>query len=399
MPLFRYRAISESGSLVRGEQVASSLDGLEEDLAARGLLLQKGSAKWLPAHLPQRGRVKAEDLLHLCQELSSLFRAGLTVPAALGVASERPGQPRLEKTLNRVREDVRQGSQLSEALGQHPEIFDSLLLAAVRTGEKMGELAPALARYQESLRRRIELQRKISQAFAYPIFLLVTTAIALGILFVFVLPRFTELYAGFGAQIPWPTRMLMTVVENLGWFLGLFLVVGVGGWFAFRFWTSSVKGRRRWDRFKAGLPFIGALLRARSSAHLARVLGDLQAAGTPLVAAIRTASETHPDKEGAARLEKVGEMVAAGEGVGEALRQEALLPPTALKMVEAGEASSDLERLFREVSDFLEEDLTHRLSRMMALVEPALMLGMGVLIGGIILVMYLPIFRLASVVQ
>src|SRR6266851_5053271 len=315
MPLYAYVALAENGAYLMGETVAASEEALRTELSGRGLLVQQVRSKRPGLGLRSR-RVRPEEFALFNQEFMALVRAGLTVLNALALASDRPDSPALGKILARVHEDVRNGVSLSDACARHPEAFERLYLAAVRTGEKTGDLAAVLALYQDYLRHRVALRKKVSQALAYPMFLLIALMLILAVLFVFVMPRFVAMYADLGAALPFPTRVLLSIVDHL-YIVGPALV----GIAALAAW-----GWRSW-------------------------------------------------------------------------RATALMPPMAARMIEVGEASGGLDAMLAEVARFYEEVLDSRLARVMALIEPLLMLLMGLLIGGIIIVMYLPVFHMADIIK
>ena len=329
----------------------------------------------------------------------ALTRAGLTIPDGLALAANRPDSPSLGRTLGRVYDDVRNGAPLSEACARYPETFDRLYVATIRTGEKTGDVAKVLARYQDYLRHRIALRKKLSQALAYPAFLLVALALILIVLFTFVMPRFVAMYADLGAALPLPTRILLVIVDHLyiaGPVLGAVVVLAVIGW---RRLVANEAGRRWVDNAKERLPYVGPLQRIVSAAHLARSLSTLLAGGTPLVEALRTASSSITNQVYLDRLAVVIEQVTGGSSLAKAVRSTALMPEMAARMVEVGEASGGLETMLAEIAQFYEEMLDHRLARVMALIEPLLMLLMGLFIGGIIIIMYLPVFHMADIIK
>ena len=398
MPHYAYIALAENGATLTGESVAASEEALRAELSGRGFLVQQVRPKGAGLGLRAR-RVRPEEFALFNQEFMALARAGLTVPDALALASDRPDSPMLAKVLVRVLEDVRNGVSLSDACARHPEAFERLYLAAVRTGEKTGDFAAVLARYQDYLRHRVALRKKVSQALAYPMFLLVALVLILAVLFVFVMPRFVAMYADLGAELPFPTRVLLAIVEHLyavGPALVGIAVLAVWGW---RRWLSTERGRRRLDRMRERLPYVGELARIVTAAQLARSLSTLLAGGTPLVEALRTAASSLTNQLYLDRLELATKQVTEGSGLAQAVRATALMPPMAARMIEVGEASGGLDAMLAEVAKFYEEALDNRLARVMALVEPLLMLLMGLLIGGIIIVMYLPVFHMADIIK
>jgi len=399
MPVYTYTALAENGTRTQGEESALSEQALREDLARRGFMALELRAKRSGLGLPTRQRVKPEAFLLLNQEFTALLRAGLTIPEALRLAAERPDSPQLSKVLQHVEEDVRGGMSLSEACAQHGDVFDGLYLAALKTGEKTGALPQVLAKYQANLRHRVELARKVGHALAYPAFLLITLLVILVVLFVFVLPRFVSLYADFGAQLPGPTRVLITLVETMPYLLPLLLVLGVVGWMSWHRLLRDEKTRVRVDALKERLPLLGGIYRHTASAQLARTLETLLSGGTTLVEAMQITAESLPNRHRAELLKEVRRRVMEGVSLASAMAATKIMPPTAVKMIEVGEAGGGLEDMLTEVAIFHEEALSNSMTRMMALIEPILMLLMGVFVGGIIIVMYLPIFYIVDVIK
>lgn len=399
MPRYTYTALSQTGLAMRGEEVAGSAQELAQQLADRGLFVQKIASQSAGWRLFRRDTAKPEDFLLFNHEFIALIRAGLTIPDALALVADRPDNPRFTQLLRRVFEDVRGGTALSEACARHPEVFDSLYISALRTGEKTGDLRAVLARYQDYLRHRVALRKKVSRALAYPLFLLVALALILAVLFTFVLPRFVAMYADFGAQLPWATQVLLGLVQNLPIVVIATVGLGTACWFAWRRFSGTAAGRLAIDRFKERIPYIGAIQREVAVAQLARSLGALLAGGTPLVEALRTVQGAISNRSYAERLKRATDLVSQGNGLAKAMREQTLMPQTAAKMIEVGEASGNLDNMLSEVAGFYEESLDNRLARLMTLIEPVLMLLMGVLIGGIIIVMYLPIFNMADIIR
>ena len=399
MPQYRYSALSHNGALVAGESAAASPEDLKTELESHGLHVQRISLKRHWRELWRRSAVRPQALLLLVQELVSLTRAGLPLTDVLALAADRPGEPALARVLGRILKDVRAGQLLSQACAVHPDVFDPLFLAALRTGEKTGELSTVLARYQEFLRRQVALRKKISQALAYPIFLLLALVVILGVMFAFVMPRFVSMYANFDAQLPLPTRWLLAAVQHFPVLVLAAFALGLPLLWGWRALAAQPAGRLRIDQWKLRVPLLAGAVRTAALAHLARSLATLLAGGTPLVEALRTVHESFPNRAYALKLVAVTAQVTQGESLTRAMRTAQVMPETALKMLQVGEASGSLDRMLAEMALYYEEALEARMSRLMALIEPALVLLMGLMIGGIIIVMYLPIFNLAEVIR
>jgi type IV pilus assembly protein PilC len=256
-----------------------------------------------------------------------------------------------------------------------------------------------LARYQDYLRHRVALRKKVGQALAYPAVLLVVLVVILAVLFTFVMPRFVSMYADLGAALPYPTRVLLSIVEHvyvIGPAVLAATALAVWGW---RRWLALEAGRRQAARLLERLPYFGAVAQIVSAAQLTRSVSTLLAGGTPLVEALRTGGSALTNQLYLDRLERATQRVTEGASLAAAVRASALLPPMAARMIEVGEASGGLDAMLAEVAQFYEEVLDRRIGRAMALIEPLLMLLMGLLIGGIIIVMYLPVFHMADIVK
>lgn len=399
MPDFSYNALTPTGEPQTGERTAPSASALAGELEREGLLVRRIRPRRVALGGPRTRSGSREGFALFNQELLALLKAGLTVPDALATVADRKDAPRFAAVLRRVLAEVRAGARPSEACAHYPEVFDAPYVAALRTGERTGNLVTALARYQRQLREQIALRKRISQAMAYPVFLLAVLAVIVGVLLVFVMPRFVVVYADFRAELPWPTQALLQVVTHLGTILPALAVGIAGGWMLLRGALRTHPGRRAWGRFRQRLPLVGRWYRAALVAQFAHTMGSLLGGGTPVTEAMHTTQAALADADYAERVERAALRITEGMSMARALESEAVMPTTGLKLVEAGEASGSLEAMLDEVARYYDEVLQHNLARLMALVEPTLMLAMGLIVGGIILVMYLPIFHLADVIR
>jgi len=399
MPIFTYKALSHMGKEIAGESAATSAEHLRAELETRGMVVSSVTRRKHLRLFTRRARVKAEEFLMFNQEFVALLRAGIAIPEILELIATRPEQPVLQRILGKVLNDVRQGASLSSACSAHPEIFDNLYISSIKIGEKSGTLAPILQRYQAFLQLKISLTKKLNHALAYPIFLLLTMLVVLAILFVFVLPRFIDMYAGFDAELPLPTQYLMAFIEHVYIILPALIVLAVASFSLYRYWTSSESGQYQRDSILLHLPWIGAVLRLHSAAQVARTLSTLLAGSMPLVDTIHTTAAGLKNRVYARRASSAARNISDGVSLSHALGEMGLFPGTSIKMLQAGEASGNLESMLSEIALYHEELLEYRLTKMMNLVEPAIMLLMGILVGGIIFIMYLPVFSVAEIIQ
>jgi len=398
MPTYVYKAIAENGETISGECVAASPEALRTELSRNGLLVRKVHAKKIGWGLGRK-RIKPVSLLLFNQELMSLVRAGLNIPEALKLAANQPDSPSLGAILEDVSRKVQGGASFSEACASHPSVFDRLFISAIKTGEKTGEMLKPMEKYHVYLEQKIELQKKISHALVYPAFMLLVLVAILGFLFAFVMPRFVSLYSDFGTDLPAPTRILIGFAENLPFYLLLVFAAGFAAWLGLRLLSTSESGRIWIDRFKMRLPVLGSIQQSIVIAQLSRMLSALLSTGTSLVEAMKSTAHALPNRACAYRLDQTTTLVSEGNSLAQAMRKTRLLPLAALKMIEVGEASGTLGDMFASIAEFHEEKVDSKLTKLITLVEPTLILTMGIFIGAIIIIMYLPIIHVVDIVR
>jgi type IV pilus assembly protein PilC len=343
--------------------------------------------------------VRKKDLLILSQEFLALLKAGLPIPAVLDLVIQRQVHPRLRHVLAKVRDAVKGGAALSEAAEQHSEVFPPLFVASLRVGEKSGDLPETLARYIAHLKRAITLQKKVTTALLYPAILMgLTTAVVIFLLTV-VVPSFSQIYLDFDAQLPYSTRVLLTITGLVREYLLIILPIPLLGLFGLWQWRRTSTGRRHLDRLLLRLPFLGHIIQDFSLATFCRTLGTVLAGGMPMVPALEIATGSIHSRAAQEQLHQAIPAVTGGTSVAQALEDAKAAPPLVLEMVGVGERTGGLEEMLQHVADFLEEELDHRLSALATLVEPAIMVAMGLVVAGIVITMYLPIFHLSSAIR
>jgi len=396
MPIYKYVALTAIGEKVSGELKAPSVKDLQAELSGQGLHVLRHK-KIYAAKLLHTSGVKLEELKLFNQELIALLRAGLTMPAAIALISERTSE--LGSILRHVLDDINHGCSISAAFEKHKEQFPATFIAALKIGEKSGELVKTLTRYQDLIGHNILINQQVSRALVYPLFLLLTMAVILIALFTFVMPRFVAMYAGFNAPLPAPTRALIHVVDHFGLYSGMAVLLAGMIWSAKRYLASNARFQLLYHQALFRLPLIGGLVATLNVTHVCRTLSVLLSSGVPLVQALEVTVQTFANRFFAGRLRNVMQSVTEGTGLAQSLKQQALMPATALKLIEVGEASGNLDGMLTEAAQYYEINLVHRLGKVVALVEPFLILLIGAFIGGIIIVMYLPIFSMSEIIQ
>jgi type IV pilus assembly protein PilC len=399
MPIFAYRALTLEGEPKSGEETAETLDHLREVLAARDLILKSAREAKKKAGGGFVGGVSARDVASFNRELTVLIKAGISIPEALQAVASRPGQPKLENALRLVLAEVRQGVSLSDAAAKFPEVFDAPYRAMIATGEEAGALPECLARHQEYIDMTHKVRSQLSKAMVYPLVLMATLALVLTFLFVAVIPNFIMMYRDLGSALPMPTLVLISVAENFpiiaGCAAGAVILLVMGD----RAWASSPSGAVQRARFLLKVPFVGGFRRASAQAQAARVLATLITSGATVPKALAVARASVSDRFFAYAFNQANDEVKQGESLSASLGKYNLFPSISLKMMAAGEASGSLDKMLTAIASHHDEELASNLSRVTSLVEPLFLLVAGLVVGGVIIAMYLPIFSLTELIK
>jgi len=402
MAQFRYRGAQPDGTVVSDRIEGDSEPAVRAQLEGQGLLIFKlegaGAGSKLRLGRWVSGRLSLREFLVFNQEFLALVKAGLPVLKIFDLLAERAVTPHFQEVLRGVRAEIRGGASISEALGRYQRYFSDLYRSSLRSGEQTGTLPEVLKRYIAYLKLVIAVREKVVKALAYPAFLIVVGAAVVTFLLLYVVPTFSEIYGQNKATLPGPTRLLLLVVgagqNSLPWLVGGVLALAIlvaqslrTPWF-----------RWRLDRLSLHLPLIGDVLLKNQIVRFARTLSTILAGGIPLLAALKLTSGTLTNSVLAQAVLRATDRVRDGMKLGMALRQERFLPPMTLEMIEVGETTGALESMLQDVAEFHEGELDLRLSQLTTWIEPVLLLIMGLVVGGIVIIMYLPVFQIAGTV-
>jgi len=401
---FTCRIGTPTGKILVQDRDAESADRLRRELEAEGYYIFRvrprtplasftlsRAALWRP--------VRKKDLLIFNQEFLALLKAGLPIPTVLDLLIERQTLPRLREVLEKVREAVKAGASLSEAAGQHPEVFPPLYVASLRAGEKSGYLQDTLARYLTNLKRVMALQKRVWSALLYPSILLVMTTAVVIFLLTGVVPTFSQIYLDFETKLPYPTRLLLAITNLIREYLLVILPFPFLGLFSLWQWRRTRAGRLTLDRLLLRLPLLGQITHQFSLAIFCRTMGTVLEGGMPMVPALEIAAGSVHNRAVSEQLLRAIPAVTGGASVAAALEQSNSAPPLVVEMVGVGERTGALEEMLNHIADFLEEEMDLRLSSITTLLEPVVMVTMGLIVAGIVITMYLPIFHLSAVIR
>lgn len=392
---------SAEGRIVEMDMEGTSIENLRKNLEQQGFFIisiKKKSLRFLSNTGHAVRRITTKELLTFNQELLVLLKSGLPILQALDAIIERSGASKFGQLLKMVREDVKGGVSLSSALERHGSLFPHLYVASVRAGERTGDLLHTIKRYCLFLKRAEAVRRKIMSALFYPGILVGFASLALAVLFIYVVPTFSKIYADSGSLLPLPTRILLTVSSKLQQVIPLLMVAGTGIWIAVRAWVATPEGRYQRDRFVLKIPFAGELLRKYALAGFTRTFGTVLGSGIPIIEALKMTAGTLNNVLLERRLFEVVRQVEGGGRLTTAIERSQMLPPLALRMLNVGEETGSLEEMLLEIADYLESTVEEHVQMLTTAIEPAVMIIMGVVVGGVIIAMYLPIFKIAGTV-
>jgi len=346
-----------------------------------------------------RGRVKMRDFLIFNQEMIALLKAGLPVVHAFEILLERQESPTLRRVLTDIRDKVNSGASLSDAFAAQGDLFPRLYWTSLKAGEKSGEIETVLRRYLKYQKTVMALARKVVSTLVYPAILIVLSMALIGILMTFVIPRFSEFFADFNADLPLLTKIVVGVATFLRANV-LFIVGGAiaAGFFLSR-WVRSPTGREWRDAVLLRIPVVGGILRRFAITQFTRSLGTLLGGGTPLVPALENSSEAIGNRFVSRRVAGVVGRVREGGELWRSLEATGIFTNLTLEMIKVGEQSGALEEMLSSVSDFYDEEIDMLLARVISFVEPAILVGMGFVVMTILLSVYLPIFRIMSQIK
>ena len=400
-----YAGLDASGQERGGELDASTEAEAAKLVRTFGLRPTRLEPTRVPFHQREfdvpglRSRVRPGDVANTIRQLSTMLGAGITLRRALRVLAEQASDETLQGALDAIRNDVESGESLSGAFARHPDVFGPIVVALVRAGESAGALDTVLEQAAENLERQEALRRRVRSTLAYPVSVLGLVGLVLVAMSIFVVPVFRGVYADLGQDLPFATRIVLGITGFIGsnaLVLGLAVVVGA---IALRKYRATDDGRRRVDRILLGVPALGELLRQAALARTARSLSVLVGAGVPLVDAVEITSTTVGNEVLAEVIRETGASIEAGRPLSEPLDRSEEIPPLFAQVVAVGEESGDLEEMLEVVAGVYDEGVDSVAATFSAVIEPLMIGGLGAVVGGLVLALYLPMFRLVDIVQ
>jgi type IV pilus assembly protein PilC len=403
MITFSYQARDMSGKIVSGIQDALNEDNAVTSLMSRGLMVLSLQQKAAVAKSRKKTwTVKETDLVLFTRQLSTMIEAGISLVQALTALYDQC-DPKRQKSLRNIISDVttrvQGGETFNESIAKHPRVFDRLFVSMVKAGEHGGLLAEILDRLAGFLEASARLRKKVKSAMTYPVIVICIAMAITTFLIVKVVPIFGEIFKDFGSKLPAPTQFLIDVSDFMRgeWY---FLIMGVFGiFFGVRTFIRSTRGKQLWDKWKLKLPVFGPLIHKICMSRFSRTFAQLIRSGVPILEVLDIVGGASGNHVVEMSIKGVAADVEKGDNLSVALSKKKIFPPMMLRMVAAGEATGKIDTMLEKMADFWDEEIEALLDALTSLIEPMLIVFLGVIVGGIVIAMFLPIFKLNEVVS
>ena len=402
MLTFAYSARDSAGKTISGVQEALNEDNAINTLMTRGLMVLSIQQKAGGKAASPRGKITETDLVLFTRQLATMVDAGLPLVTGLTALYEQADpkkQAGLRRVIGEVSALVQQGDSFCEAISKHPSVFNRLYVSMVKDGESGGLLSEILDRLASFLEAAARLKKKVKSAMTYPVIVLFIAFSITTFLIVKVVPVFGEIFTDFGAKLPAPTQFLLDLSAFItgNWY---YLVAGIlAVFFTIRTFLRTERGRQIWDQYKLKLPIFGILVHKICLTRFARTFAQLIRAGVPILEVMSIVGDTSGNYVVEKAIKKVSADVEKGDQLANALSREPIFPPMLVRMISAGEQTGKIDTMLEKMADFWDEEIEATLNALTSLIEPLLIVVLGTIVGGIVIAMFLPIFKLSDVVS
>ncbi len=402
---FAYKVRDRNGKIVEGELEGDSLVLVTGKLRTMGytpISIQQQDASKLKTEIKIPGfsnRIKLKDVAVFSRQFATMINSGLSMLRALTILSEQTENKELGRVAGEVRLDVERGSSLSGALSRHPKAFNRLYVSMVKSGEAGGVLDSVLMRLADTIEKQVELRRKIKSAMTYPVVVGFLVFAIAGAMIVFVVPMFGNIYKDLGGTLPLPTRVLLKVSEIVRKFVILLVMAGIGIVVGLRKWVNTPSGRRQWDALKLRIPVFGGLVRKTALARFSRTLAALTRSGVPILESLEIVADTAGNEVVADAVRDTQAAVKGGESLAKPLERHEVFPPMVVQMMAVGEETGALDEMLDKIADFYDQEVEATVDALTSLIEPLLIVVMGLTVGGMIISLYMPMFNIVKLIE
>ncbi len=399
-----YKALDRAGGSLSGEIAGDSKAAVAAQLRMRGLTVvnvdQKATTPTVEELLDRYRGLKARHVTVMARQLATMIASGLSLLRALYVLEEQTEAPKLKHAIMSVRQDVEAGLALSQAMGKHPKVFNDLFVAMVRAGESGGNLEEVLERVAIQLEKDDHLKRTVKSAMVYPVLIGVFATFVLIGMILFIIPIFADMFTDLGGELPALTQFMITLSDAMRSYWYLLFIVPVGVAFAFKKWRATDRGGFLWDTIKLRLPMrIGDIVRKIAVARFARTLGTLTASGVPILQALDITARTAGNRVISDPMAEVAERVREGQPLATPLARTGVFPVMVTQMLSVGEETGAVDRMLHKLADFYDDEVATALKSLTSIIEPLMMIGVGVIVGIVVISMYMPMFKIFELVQ
>jgi type IV pilus assembly protein PilC len=399
MPVFLWEGRARGDQVRKGEMEAVSEQEVKSSLTRQGITPVKVKKK--PKDLFEnvaflQPKIKQQDIIIFCRQFSTMIDAGLPIIQCLDILQSQQENASFKKMLRSIKESVESGQTLAEALKKYPEHFDTLFVNMVAAGEAGGILDVILRRLSAYMEKAAKLKAQVKGAMTYPLVTIAIAILVVAVILIFVIPVFQEMFADFGAALPTPTLMVVAMSEFVqARILHIIGFIFLSSW-AFRRFYRTEKGRALIDNTMLKLPVIGILIRKVAVARFTRTMSTMLASGVAILEALDIVAKTAGNKTIETAIYKVRSGIAEGQTIAEPLLQAGVFPPMVCSMIAVGESTGAIDTMMEKIADFYEDEVDQAVDNITALIEPFMLVFLGVTIGGLVVSMYLPIFQLAG---
>jgi type IV pilus assembly protein PilC len=402
---FQYKVKDKAGKLVEGSLEAENAQLVVSKLRSMG---------YVPIEIQQQGgvnvhkdlklpglsdRIKLKEVAVFSRQVATMINSGLSLLRSLYILAEQTESKALAEVVSQVRMDVEKGSSLSAALAKHPKAFNRLYVSMVRAGEIGGALDSVLLRLAETIEKQVELRRKVKSAMTYPVVVAALVLVIVTAMLLFVIPMFENIYKELGGSLPAPTQFLINISKVIRKFWWAIFIVEIGAAIWFKRWINSEEGRKKWDAIKLKVPVFGKLVRKTALARFSRTLSALVRSGVPILESLDIVAETSGNHVVAEAVWDTQAAVKRGEPLSKKLEDHDVFPPMVVQMMAVGEETGALDEMLDKIADFYDQEVEATVDALTSLIEPILIVVMGVCVGGMIISLYLPMFNVIKLIK
>jgi type IV pilus assembly protein PilC len=401
MPIYTWVAKTKKGRTIKGELDAADEKVARFQLKRRNLTIKKlkPKPKDMFANVSfMQPKITSKDIVIFTRQFSTMIDAGLPIVQGLTILAEQAENASFKVVLKEIVSNVEGGLSLAEAMEKHPKVFDKLFVHLVAAGEVGGILDIILQRLAAYIEKTQKLKAQIKSAMMYPLIVLIVAIVVIGIILIFVIPVFEEMFASFGSALPLPTQIVVNMSRFIKGNIIYMVIAGIGAGFVFKAYRKSKSGKKTTDALALKLPVFGDLLKKVAVARFTRTLGTMISSGVPIISAMEIVAKTSGNVILEEIIFEVRASIAEGQTIAEPLSENDIFPRMVIQMISVGEATGALDTMLSKIADFYEDEVDTAVDALTSMLEPLLMVFLGGAIGGLVIAMYLPIFKMAAAI-